>query len=245
MPEWRNIQDALMAGEFLGGGGMPCSCGRSGAKKLFRYNDCFQSPLVFAECVMDQHACMPFHWIQQWNGRFFEKLDLSTLGLELNLGHDGRLCPEPALNRQSRESEYGDSVSFTVVHTNGIHQCRINRCDCVGHKDVFSQLLEFGIFPSTRRQPRLGFTVATLRDYRDEALNNAAKTSVHDYIDVLRRQTNNVLPDTVSVSFNSHVYLIDCLTNGMAAATNYSIPSHKPSVEGSRCRMAQWQLPRH
>ena len=132
-------------------------------------------------------------------------MELSHLGLELNLGHDGCLCPEHELDRQGKEGEYRTSVSFTVVHTNGIHHCNVNYCNCVGHKDVFLQLLEYGIFPSSRKQPRLGFTVATLREY--EALNNAAKTSVHDYMDVLRRQTNNVLPDAVSVSF-PHIGLV-------------------------------------
>ena len=178
---------------------MPCSCGRFGATKQFRCNDCFQSPLVCAQCIKDEHACMPFHWVQQWNGRFFQKMELSELGLELNLGHGGRLCPEHVLECQGKGCEHRTSLRFTVVHTNGIHQCNVNYCTCVGHKDVFIQLLEYGVFPSSRKQPRLGFSVATLREY--EALNNAAKTSVHDYIDVLRRQTNNVLPDAVSVSF--------------------------------------------
>lgn len=199
-----------MANEFGQEDYDECSCGRLGARKEYRCYECFQLDLVCSECLKDQHKFMPFHWGQKWNRRFFEKLDLSLLGYEINLGHRETVCPEVLhRNATAQYSAASDQTReparrFTVAHVNGIHQCKINYCECLGRRESYLQLLEFGIFSSSKENPRLGFTFATLKDF--EAHNNASKKSAHDYLDVLRRKTNNFLPDEVAVCYAQGAY---------------------------------------
>ena len=139
---------------------------------------------------------MPFHWILEWNGSFFERTTLRDLGCEIHLEHSGKECPQLAIRKaweaEEKEldaSEVSVAMDLTVMHTNGIHERKINYCSCIGHDERHIQLIKYGIFPSSRKAPRLGLTTAALKDF--EAHNCASKESALDYMDVARRKNNN------------------------------------------------------
>ncbi|KAG1790752.1 uncharacterized protein HD556DRAFT_1201312, partial [Suillus plorans] len=59
----------------------------------YKCQDCLGEPLYCTGCCRSQHRSNPFHWISQWNGRFFERSCLAHVGLIIHLGHDGKQCP--------------------------------------------------------------------------------------------------------------------------------------------------------
>ncbi|KIK75499.1 hypothetical protein PAXRUDRAFT_172681, partial [Paxillus rubicundulus Ve08.2h10] len=44
--------------------------------RIYRCLDCFSQPLFCMQCCQQQHYMLPFHWIKQWTGTFFEHLFL-------------------------------------------------------------------------------------------------------------------------------------------------------------------------
>ncbi|KAG1786115.1 hypothetical protein EV424DRAFT_1340507, partial [Suillus variegatus] len=56
-------------------------------------HDCLAEPIFCTRCCQTQHSLLPFHWISQWNGDFFEETTLTKLGVEIHLGHRGQPCP--------------------------------------------------------------------------------------------------------------------------------------------------------
>src|SRR5438445_6427841 len=61
-------------------------------------NDCLQLGLVCDLCFIEAHTTNPTHWVHQWNGEYFTKLDMSALGHITTLGHRG--CPCPSVEYQ-------------------------------------------------------------------------------------------------------------------------------------------------
>jgi hypothetical protein len=51
--------------------------------------------------MAQHHTSHPFHHLQKWNGEFFEVDDLDNLGVEICLGHRGKICP--AYNNPERQ----------------------------------------------------------------------------------------------------------------------------------------------
>ncbi|KAG1838554.1 hypothetical protein F4604DRAFT_1499765, partial [Suillus subluteus] len=44
-------------------------------------------------CVLKAHQSLPFHKLQQWNGKFFKDTSFSELGYIWYMGHGGQPCP--------------------------------------------------------------------------------------------------------------------------------------------------------
>ncbi|EIW84473.1 hypothetical protein CONPUDRAFT_71239 [Coniophora puteana RWD-64-598 SS2] len=58
-----------------------------------RCEDCYSSTLRCEDCAREYHSNQPFHCIQKWNGRFFERSSLAAIGFKLQLGHeDASFC---------------------------------------------------------------------------------------------------------------------------------------------------------
>src|SRR5258706_9142693 len=55
--------------------------------------DCFGSSLWCSACCVLVHRKLPFHHIDMWNGSFFERSELLTHELILDLCHDPGDCP--------------------------------------------------------------------------------------------------------------------------------------------------------
>ncbi|KIM76566.1 hypothetical protein PILCRDRAFT_42114, partial [Piloderma croceum F 1598] len=59
----------------------------------YRCRDCFGVNLLCGTCCVSTHETAPFHCIQMWNGHFFERSDILTHDLTLNLFHFPDNCP--------------------------------------------------------------------------------------------------------------------------------------------------------
>jgi hypothetical protein len=122
--------------------------------------------LLCKDCCVGVHQHNPFHKIQQWTGKFFNCADLENLGLIINFGHDGTLCPqreiletwedvedvdiwcdkdnytmaEEYINTSSTFQTTGPSVTF--VDTSGIYQHKVCWCKCSTAASYDLQLLD-------------------------------------------------------------------------------------------------------
>ena len=118
---------------------------------------------------------------QKWNGHFFEKAPLRTLGLRIQLGHDGGHCsmPVPA------------SSNFLVFDVSGVHQVKVDFCGCrpTYELDKRVQLLQKHWFPATTTRPQTIFTFECLDTFHELTLQG--KTTLYDFYHVLLRKTNN------------------------------------------------------
>jgi CxC2 like cysteine cluster associated with KDZ transposases len=170
--------------------GEPCDCGVAGQMRTCRCNDCFQLPLTCKECFIRQHKNQPFHWVQQWNGNFFVRCDISTLGHIIILGHHGNPCPNI--------SNLMPPTNFLVAHTNGIHRTRVVFCTCIGPIDRMQQLLSSQLFPATTERPTAAFTFGLLREFHMHSLES--KATAYGYMGGLRRLTDNMFTTDVPVS---------------------------------------------
>ncbi|KDQ50180.1 hypothetical protein JAAARDRAFT_89180, partial [Jaapia argillacea MUCL 33604] len=55
--------------------------------------DCFAQPLLCSKCCQNRHRHLPYHCVERWMGEFFQPAWLSSLGVEIHLGHQGDICP--------------------------------------------------------------------------------------------------------------------------------------------------------
>ncbi|KAF9541213.1 hypothetical protein CPC08DRAFT_756183 [Agrocybe pediades] len=134
------------------------------------------------------------HRVEEWDStkKFFKKTSLSALGHVFQLGHPvGESCPCP--------SDPYDST-FTVLDLNGVHDVCLKFCDCDKKQLLFIQLLRFGWFPATVKQPRTAVTLRLLKFF--QLLSFELKTTVFEFHATLGRVTDNTgvqyVPDRYS-----------------------------------------------
>ena len=125
--------------------------------------------------------------MQRWNGSFFERTTLYDLGLSVYLGHHGRPCRIPVAVPDS---------PFTVLHTNGVHKIKLFRCGCEVADPIIDQLLAFGWFPATSKQPASAISFQALREF--QALTHQCKylSAYHYCYGVARMQDGTNLSQT-------------------------------------------------
>lgn len=208
----RSIQAEILAREYDESVNGPChSCDNKHGLEMsrspvhrethpprYRCLECFHSRPICASCIKEQHTLNPFHRIQYWTGKHFEKASLHSLGFTLYLGHDGSPCP---LNRLR------SSTKFVVVHTNGIHDRNIEYCICSPSNHSYDNLLQLvrnRLFPATKDFPRSVFTFEVLEDFHRHSLSS--KTSAYDYYNALRMHTNAAFPQDVEVRPSNGVH---------------------------------------
>ncbi|KAJ3719420.1 hypothetical protein C8R42DRAFT_723101 [Lentinula raphanica] len=68
-----------------------CQCGavfdhEQAHLRSYKCQECFDSSLYCAACIIDVHQHNPLHIVQAWNGTFFDSLELSAVGLVIHLG---------------------------------------------------------------------------------------------------------------------------------------------------------------
>ncbi|KZT52119.1 hypothetical protein CALCODRAFT_420767, partial [Calocera cornea HHB12733] len=148
-----------------------------------RCRDCFLEVELCSICQVDVHSRNPLHWIETWNGDFFERTSLQKLGLTIHLGHRGLPCPT---------TSSATPVAFTIVHINGVHNVSLAFCSCDGASERYLQLLGSRLFPVTYELPKTAFTFAVLKDFHLHTL--CSKKSAYDYYAKLVRQTSDVSP---------------------------------------------------
>lgn len=131
-----------------------------------------------------------FDLIQEWNGFFFERTTLKTLGLVIQLGHSPAVsCGNPWLSRGN---------DFVIIDTHGIHEVALSFCDCEHSQDHATQLLRARLFPATDRYPNTAATFNVLN--RFQLLSFESKCSAYEFYRSLARETNNTGLRSVKVS---------------------------------------------
>lgn len=129
-----------------------------------------------------------YETFKHWTGFFYEKTSLQSLGLVIQLGHDGPSCPSPG-------SVHKD---FIVVDLSGIHTVNVQFCECHNAPEdhaSYIQLLRFCYFPSTIAKPQSAFTFDLLNTFH--LLTLQGKVSAYDLYCTLQKKTDNTgLSDT-------------------------------------------------
>ncbi|KAJ7053673.1 hypothetical protein C8F01DRAFT_1374953 [Mycena amicta] len=150
----------------------------------FRCTECVQGGLLLCrDCIVKQHASLPFHRIQEWNGTHFDMRTLKSLGLRVQLGHwheAGSICgsPQPA---------YKDD--FVVIDVNGVHEIGLDFCGCFSSGAQTTQLLRAGLYPATSKHPRTAATIRVLRHFHFAFVES--KCSAYDFFNALAHLTDN------------------------------------------------------
>ena len=122
----------------------------------------------------------PIPFLQKWNGSFFESTTLYELGVAVPIGHPlGEICPLP------------HTRALTVLHTNGIHNVRVNFCGCQLGLDFRTQLLCFAWWPATPLDPRSAATFTVMRQFH--YLNLQGNITAYDFYCGLEFQTTGRL----------------------------------------------------
>ncbi|KAK6974482.1 hypothetical protein R3P38DRAFT_3335742 [Favolaschia claudopus] len=160
-----------------------CECGGDGPD--FRCMDCMSGGrLVCASCVRDAHAQLPFHRVQKWNGRFFDRVSLKSLNVRIQLGHwhgPVRRCLVP-------EKAPGDD--FVIIDTSGIHTVGLDYCGCGQGGPRPVQLLRAQLWPSTTTNPRTAATFSVLRHFH--LLGFESKCATLEFYQCLARESDNL-----------------------------------------------------
>ncbi|KAI0643898.1 hypothetical protein C8Q79DRAFT_1002434 [Trametes meyenii] len=192
---WLSFRDEYLDEILRGEGrrGYPfTTCSRCGCLPaigdMYRCIDCGIFSPHCADCILALHSTSgpsgaAFHRPEFWNGSFFQTVSLSSLGLVINLGHDGALCPDPAPGVQE----------LLVFHTNGYHRVKFRMCGCAitvsEAPPSWRQLLRADLFPSTHQHPKSAFSFAVLKLFHETNLQ--AKTNMYDFYHALLRVTDN------------------------------------------------------
>ena len=181
------------------------SCLREDAK--YRCPECWSSGPRCGNCHRAAHKNLWFHWAERWNGEFWERIDLFSIGFIIYLGHGGQRCP--ALSVTTTPS------NMTIVHTNGTHYCTVHYCHCLKARERHSQLIRARIWPTTLASPQTAFTVPLLRHY--DLLWLICNVSAYNFMRVMQRSSDSAFPDKITVRY--------CPRVPTTIQLNYSIES--------------------
>ncbi|EIW84486.1 hypothetical protein CONPUDRAFT_40308, partial [Coniophora puteana RWD-64-598 SS2] len=174
----------------------PCAC-KSGNSREYRCESCGGRQMTCKECCVTAHQHTSLHFIQKWNGSFFERVSLKSLGLRVSMSHeDGSRC----VLRQPGHAE------FVVIHTNGIHHVSIDFCGCDKKIPYRQQLLRYGWHPSTIDTPETACTKEALAQY--SALMSRTKVSAHGYYQALETLSDPLGLDVPTSHYKAFLRII-------------------------------------
>jgi CxC2 like cysteine cluster associated with KDZ transposases len=136
--------------------------------------------------MISAHSHTPTHSIRTWNNCFWEDSSLSQLGLVVNLGHQGAVCPKAPL-----------PSNLWIGDSNGFNTVAVRFCSCVATPSgpLGIQLLQLNIFPCSNSNPESGFTIQLLRQFG--VFSTLGKGSAHKFYAILERLTKPGFPSTL------------------------------------------------
>ncbi|KLO04935.1 hypothetical protein SCHPADRAFT_840007, partial [Schizopora paradoxa] len=179
------IIDQLLMLEIGPEDGNVLSCVTCNDPASLRCISCFGNRILCKTCIIAAHASSPFHFVEEWNGHFWERTTLHRLGYTLHLGHDGDPCPMPD----------GSGRLMHIVHCTGVHDLRVVFCGChpIGLRYVdnsnMNQLLRARVFPATPERAQSAVTFECLNEFH--ILTTQGKLTAMDYYETLSRLTDN------------------------------------------------------
>ncbi|EDR11733.1 uncharacterized protein LACBIDRAFT_314283 [Laccaria bicolor S238N-H82] len=185
--EWLSFQDVTLdkilrhngLGDFLGHQ-FCMECNEE--MGIFKCKDCSSGCYLCRQfCIVKAHQETPLHRIEKWTGEFFDKTCLKDLGLRVQLGHGGGVCPCPSPG----------PLDFRVFDMSGIHIVNIDYCDCPNDNvpNQKTQLLQQGRFPVTFSQPKTVFTFDCFDTFHEHTLQG--KGNLYDFYHLLVHKTDN------------------------------------------------------
>ncbi|KAJ7457084.1 hypothetical protein FB451DRAFT_602089 [Mycena latifolia] len=138
-----------------------------GTMKPARFFQCDECGMFLQcmECCLERHALFPLHFLDEWNGTFWMRTTLKSLGLVYQLGHSGFKCKFPENVKRS----------LTVIDTSGIHEIHYKYCGC-NRRDTANnlvQLLRNAWFPASNTDPDTCATYAVIRLVLNHPCNHA------------------------------------------------------------------------
>jgi len=190
----------------------------------YRCRDCFGTEMWCRECCVSAHTRAPFHRIQMWNGNHFERSDLLTQELIIDLAHYPDDCPSIPSNNETQmmndpddsddadefaeefqpSQPFGSTVhsgfrsTLTIVASTGIFKRSIRWCHCAKSSKRFVQLLlRAKLFPASFKNPKTAFTFDVLDQFQLDALE--CKTAAMNFMSKIGRITDEVFPSRVPV----------------------------------------------
>jgi len=171
------------------------SCSNCTSAGEIRCLDCDNEELLCAPCILSRHQFLPFHQLQRWNDKYFERMTLYSCGLVLNMNHGRHPCPHVTHSPGPQD--------MTIMDINGIHQVAIGWCRCLGAPLFPEQLFARRLFPASIQRPKTAFTFRSLRLFH--MLNHVARTTPWDYTGTMKHLTDNVdvKGSPVGISFQS------------------------------------------
>ena len=188
-PHLNVLQATILSMHYHDEIGSRCTCGSEPAP--YKCEKCRHPQMLCHTCIISTHVQHPFHHICEWNGTYFKRISLSSLGAALRLGHHGEKC-------QNRLP--GPGRNTVIVHTNGVHQICIEYCRCEDIPEIV-QLARFRLFPTTVERTETAFTFEVLNNFHMHSLTS--KKLALDYVDALRKQTSAAFPQQTPVSIGS------------------------------------------
>ncbi|KAJ7763723.1 hypothetical protein B0H16DRAFT_1661737 [Mycena metata] len=152
------------------------------ANPTFRcaHQTCIGPEMFCAGCIVEKHAFLPTHLVEEWNHEYFERRTLYELGLVVQLGHPpGFACP----------TAHPADKDFVVIDVTGVHTVRLNFCQCDARILHRQQLMRVRLWPATVHNPQTCATFAVVQLF--QILNCLGKVSAHDFVRSLELLTNN------------------------------------------------------
>jgi len=129
--------------------------------------------------------------MQRWNGNYFERITLKSLGLHIQLGHRiGDTCCNP-------HCAFNDD--FIIIDSTGIHEVGLDFCACGTMQTHVKQLLRSRLFPATVTDPKTAATFGVLEQYH--LLSFESKASAFEFYQAPARLSNNTGMDPPKVFY--------------------------------------------
>lgn len=179
------------------------SCSDLESTSLYRCLECSYGSLFCGGCIVNLHQALPLHRLevrglsltrsparsfsprpyplQCWNGGFFDRASLHSIGFICHLGHGGDACPI--------DSKPHDIL---VVDVNGWHKLRVRFCTCgisTPWNERYRQLLRMGWYPASFNRPRTAFTFDLLETYHKVTLQG--KLNLYDFYLAIMQKSDN------------------------------------------------------
>ena len=194
-----------------------CKSKPSPSLSMYRCFDCYMPTLLCGQCIVETHCHNPFHFVQEWELKrhfWLHKPLMALGGIVLQLSHEGYLC----------QYSTTPSRSMCIGLEHGIHDVPVRFCACrnpVTDKLIpeSMQLLHHGFWPASWNKPHTAFTVRLLKDF--QLLSNQIHLSSYDFYKVMRRKTDNIAPQDVTVCVLFMAWHVRMLTSsGRIAIAN-------------------------
>ncbi|KAJ7874250.1 hypothetical protein B0H13DRAFT_1894635, partial [Mycena leptocephala] len=156
------------------------SCGEQAPTYRCANQHCHEAEMFCAACIVKNHAVLPTHWVEEWNGEYFERRALCDLGLVIQLSHPhGYACVTSTPAHKE----------FVLMDITGIHTVCVNFCECDARVSHRQQLMRVHWWPATVKNPKTCATFALIRLF--QIMNCLGKVAAYDFVRSLELLTNN------------------------------------------------------